>query len=174
MKKIDQDQLVAAICGATADVCSTMLGIELTPAPAYVESSAATSLDGVVALIGMAGNWVGTGSICCSADFACRICAQLLMTEANSVNEEVLDAVGEVTNMIIGNVKTTIEEILGPLGLSIPTVIFGHNFTTRSPGNSDWVVVPFRCGDQEVMLVKLFLAPASDPVHARASHTIAI
>lgn len=173
MEKINQDQLVAAICGATADVCATMLGIEMTPGAAYVEGSAASALDGVVALIGLAGNWVGTGSLCCSAEFACRICAQLLMTEAASVNEEVLDAVGEVTNMIIGNVKTVIEEILGPLGLSIPTVIFGHNFTTRSPGNSDWVVVPFRCGNEE-LLIKVFLAPANDSVHARVSHSIAI
>jgi chemotaxis protein CheX len=44
------------------------------------------------------------------------------MTEASSVDEDVLDAVAEITNMIIGSVKTDLEGELGPLGLSIPTV----------------------------------------------------
>ncbi len=58
----------------------------------------------------------------------------MLMTEAPSVNEDVLDAVAELTNMIIGSVKTDLESQLGPLGLSIPTVVFGRNFRTRSAG----------------------------------------
>ena len=56
------------------------------------------------------------------------------MTESPAVNEEVLDAVGELTNMIIGNVKTVAEAIVGPLNLSVPTVIYGRNFTSRSLG----------------------------------------
>ena len=40
---------------------------------------------------------------------ACRICAAMLMTEAPAVNEDVLDAVAELTNMIIGSVKTDLE-----------------------------------------------------------------
>ena len=54
-----------------------------------------------------------------------------------------MDAVAEVTNMIIGNVKTTLETELGPLALSIPTVVFGRNFTARSASSEEWVVVPF-------------------------------
>jgi chemotaxis protein CheX len=86
---------------------------------------------------------MGTGSIACSAAFACKISSQLLMAEYSAVDEEVLDAVAEVTNMVVGNVKTLLEEILGPLGLSIPTVIFGRNFTSRSAGTNEWTVVPF-------------------------------
>ena len=33
----------------------------------------------------------------------------MLMTESTAVNEEVLDAVAEMTNMIIGSVKTDLE-----------------------------------------------------------------
>ena len=54
--------------------------------------------------------------------------ANMLMTEASAVNEEVLDAMAELTNMVIGNVKTKLESQLGPLGLSIPTVVYGRNF----------------------------------------------
>ncbi len=58
----------------------------------------------------------------------------MLMTEAPSVNEDVLDAVAELTNMIIGNVKTELEAQVGPLGLSIPTVVYGRNFQTKTAG----------------------------------------
>ena len=47
---------------------------------------------------------------------ACRICSQMLMTESSAVNEEVLDAVAELTNMIIGSVKTDLESISGRSG----------------------------------------------------------
>jgi chemotaxis protein CheX len=108
-------------------------------------------------LIGLAGTWTGAGSITCSPTLACRVCAQLLMTEVTAVNEEVLDAVAELTNMIIGSVKTDLEQHLGPLGLSIPTVVFGRNFKTRTMANSDWIVMPVYW-DEEHLLVKLCLA----------------
>jgi chemotaxis protein CheX len=80
----------------------------------------------------------------------------MLMTESTSVNEEVLDAVAELTNMIIGGVKTDLEQHLGPLGLSIPTVVFGRNFKTRTSGNSEWIVVRL-LWDDECLVVKVCL-----------------
>jgi chemotaxis protein CheX len=156
---ISHAQMVDAICVSTQDVFGTMLGLEIAPQPAYVDKTASGPAEGVVSLIGLAGKWVGTGSVSCSAPFAIQISSQLLMSEFQAVDAEVLDAVAEVTNMIIGNVKTVIEETLGPLGLSIPTVIYGRNFTTRSVGNNEWVVVPFLCGTER-MDVQLCLAPA--------------
>ncbi len=156
---IAHEQLVQAVCTATNDVFSTMLGMEIEAQPAFVDKTAPGSTDGVVSLIGLAGKWVGTGSISCSAEFAIRISSQLLMTEFQAVDPDVLDAVAEVTNMIIGNVKTAIEEVLGPLGLSIPTVIYGRNFTTRSMGTNEWVVVPFLSGADR-MEVHICLVPS--------------
>ena len=58
---------------------------------------------------------------------------------------KVLDAMAELTNIIIGSFKTNVEEELGPMGLSIPTVIHGRNFTTRTLSRNDWTRVPFQC-----------------------------
>ena len=77
------------------------------------------------------------------------------------MNEDVLDAVAEVTNMIIGNVKTALEDRLGAMGLSTPTVIYGRNFQTRSAGNQEWTVVPFLL-EGERMCVQMCLAPNPD------------
>jgi chemotaxis protein CheX len=79
---------------------------------------------------------------------------------SDSVNEDVLDAVAEVSNMIIGNVKTFLEDRLGSMALSIPTVVFGRNYQTRSAHVLQWTVVPFRSGG-EIMEVRFCLMPGS-------------
>lgn len=172
---IAEKTLVEFVRTSTADVFTTMLGLEIANEPEYSDQNAPTVSDGVLAFVGMAGSWTGAGAISCSAAFACRICNQLLMTDATSVNEEVLDAVGEVANMIIGNFKTMVEEHLGPLGLSIPTVIYGRNFTSRSLGSNHWIVLPFKCED-ETITIRCCLAPSKEPLAVRAgyAHTSAV
>jgi chemotaxis protein CheX len=86
-----------------------------------------------------------------------KVSGLMLMQEFTAVDQDVLDAVGEITNMILGNVKTTFEETLGPMGLSIPTVIYGRNFTTRSVGRSEWSVVPFEL-DGDSIEIQISLA----------------
>src|SRR5260370_30477466 len=156
--------IVESLIRSARDVFSTMLGTELANGEVTVEATTAESNDGVVSFIGIAGSWDGTGSLRCSPEMACRICEAMLMTEAAAVNEEVLDAVAEITNMIIGSVKTDLESELGPLGLSIPTVVFGRNFKTRSAGTNEWIYVRF-LWDEDPLLIKMCLAP-SEKLHA--------
>jgi chemotaxis protein CheX len=82
----------------------------------------------------------------------------MLMMETQTVDGDVLDAVAEVANMIIGNVKTGLEQNFGPMGMSIPTIIFGKNFSARSAGSEQWLTVPFDCESERVE-VRFCLAP---------------
>lgn len=156
--------IVKSVTESTLQVFSTMLGVDIACGPAAVEAGMPEANEGVVSFIGLAGSWAGTGSVSCSPVLACRICAQMLMCEASAVNEEVLDTVAELTNMIVGSVKTELEQHLGPLGLSIPTVVYGRNFKTKSAGNAEWIVVYFHW-DDEVMVVKLCLEPKEQAAH---------
>src|SRR3982750_1212791 len=166
MSSIDHNHLIDIVRNATTDVLSTMFGMEVTAEPAFVEQAGAPSTEGVLAFVGLAGTWAGTGAIGCSASLACHLCSQMLMIEATAMNDEVLDAVAELTNMIIGNVKTKLEEELGPMGLSIPTVIYGRTFSSRSVGSADWTVVPFRYGEER-LLVQVCLVPKSESRRTR-------
>ena len=159
-----QHLILDSVTQSTLNVFSTMLGVELGPVEASVEQSTPDANDGVVSFIGVAGAWAGSGSVSCSPALACRVCSQMLMTEATAVNEEVLDAVAELTNMIIGNVKNDLEKEVGPLGLSIPTVVFGRNFQTKSAGTTEWIVVRFPW-EGETLLVKVCLAPNEKGAH---------
>jgi len=152
---LSQDELVEAIRGATDEVFTTMLNLTVAAGAEFVEKEEAVPCSGVVSLIGLAGAWVG------SAGCAAKIASALLMTPYTAIDEDVLDAVAEVTNMIIGNVKTALESRLGAMGLSTPTVIYGRNFQTRSSGNQKWTVVPFALGDDQ-MCVQVCISPNDD------------
>ena len=154
-------ELSDAIKACTREVFGTMLNLELAPGETFIEQSEAAPASGVVSVVGLAGAWVGTGSLSCSARFACQMAAQLLLAQYDHVDEDVLDAVAEVTNMIIGNVKTGLENLVGPMGLSTPTVIYGRNFQTRGARHQEWTVVPFLLGNER-MCVQMCIAPSPD------------
>lgn len=170
------DLIVNCIIQSSFNVFSTMLGVEIRQGEVTVEAGEPDANDGVVSLIGLAGSWTGAGSVSCSPALACRVCSAMLMTESTAVNEDVLDAVAELTNMIVGSVKTDLEQHLGPLGLSIPTVVFGRNFRTRSAGNSEWIAVRFHW-DDECLQVRLCLtktAPGARPHVQMTAHSCTV
>lgn len=165
---VTHDEMTLMIREATLNVFSMMLGLDFQPGESYVEEDPPGPSEGVLALIGLAGTWAGSGTFSCSAEMARKLSSALLMTEYESINDEVLDAIGEVTNMVLGNVKTSLEEKLGPMGLSIPTVVYGRNFTARSMAKNSWTVVPFVLEGDKV-LVHLCLAPSREATrHAPA------
>lgn len=151
MTGIPEGKVAELIERAVTDVFTTMLDIGIVAGQSRTTSESLSAANmGVVSLIGFAGPWVGTGSFGCNPATACRIANALLGSEHLAVEEDVLDAVAEMTNMILGNVKTELEEILGPMLLSVPTVIYGRNFTTRSPVKQKWTVVPFQVEGQQI------------------------
>ena len=170
-KPISEQEIGDAIRASAQDVFSTMLGMELVAGPVEVGEAASRNRAGVVALLGFAGDWAGSGTLHCDGNFACRMAGQLLMAEYDAVNDDVLDAVAEVGNMIVGNVKTVLEQKLGPMGLSTPTVVYGRNFETRTVGSKEWVIVPFTCGEYS-MGVQITIAPNPRKDRAQKSVTL--
>jgi chemotaxis protein CheX len=122
-----------------------MLDIKVALEGVAVTSDSTAFNAGLMATIGIAGPVSGSGSICLSKSFACKTASRFLMSEYSEVNDEVLDAIAELANMIIGGVKTALEDELGPMGLSIPTVIFGDRYVARSPSVSERMVLSFHC-----------------------------
>jgi chemotaxis protein CheX len=65
----------------------------------------------------------------------------MLMTEATDLNSDVVDAVGELANMVAGAAKAELEEF--SLSVSLPNVITGKNHMVRFPSNVQPICVPF-------------------------------
>lgn len=157
---ITQADIGCAIRLAATEVFSVMLGIDVEPGDAQA-TPADVDHSGVVAVLGLTGAWGGSGEVACDSALSVEIARRLLMSEcseADGIDEEVLDAVAEVANMIVGNVKTHLEHTLGPMGLSTPAVFFGGEFETRVVGRSVKVLVPFSCKTGS-LTVQIAIAP---------------
>ena len=137
------EQFLQVVQDTTCQVFATMLGLEVKAGSCTIESRSTVPSSGIVAMVGMAGAVSGNGCLCLSKEFACHAASTFLMSEYTEVNDDVLDAVAELSNMIVGGLKTSLEEQLGPMGLSIPTIVFGENYITRSPNLGERMVVSF-------------------------------
>jgi chemotaxis protein CheX len=137
-----QNEMAEMLFAATQEVFTSMLGSEIEQVPAP-EAERSTPFDGVLSLIGLAGALIGNGALVCSEAAARDLSSRLLYAEFSHVDEQVLDAVGEITNMIVGGFKNLLEAHVGTLQMSIPSVIYGKNICTRD-SKAD-VTVSVRC-----------------------------
>lgn len=124
------EQMANMLFAATEEVFTSMLGVEIQKSTEPV-AERVDRFDGVIALIGLTGPVVGNGALMCSAEAACAMSSLLLSTEVSNVDEQVLDALGEMTNMIVGGFKSLLETHTGRLQMGIPSVIYGKNIATR-------------------------------------------
>lgn len=120
-----------------------MLGMTVSSKEAVVETKNTTANAGLMAVLGMAGAVSGSGSLFLSEAMARRTASRFLMSEYDEINDEVLDAIAELCNMIVGGLKTTLEEEFGPMGLSMPTVVYGKDYTTRVSNLGERMSVSF-------------------------------
>ncbi len=132
---MDDDTIAKCVFSAAEEAFAAMLGLHLMPGEPKIEKQEdGVGSERVVALIGLAGCYNGTGIMSCSPALACRLSSKMLAEDLPVINSEVLGAMGEISNIIFGHVKNMLEKQFGPLALSIPTIVFGRNFRTASIG----------------------------------------
>ena len=158
---LDKELVEQAIRAATEEVFSTMLGAEII----CDETAGQDPESGMMALVGLTGAWSGAGTLACSPALGNRAAQAMFMSEqagdSTAINDEVLDAVAELTNMVVGNIKNSLEHHVGAMAISIPSVIYGRNFHFRSLTGKLTAAMAFRW-DGEPLEVKIVLAPSAD------------
>ncbi len=123
-----------------ANTFSTMLGCELERGELQMRSEQATPYP-ISGVIGLSGKAVGTVVINLSEEVAIKAASAMLMMEINEVNDDVVDAVGELANMVAGAAKAELEQY--ELSVSLPNVITGLDHDIHFPSNSTPIAVPF-------------------------------
>lgn len=125
---------------ATQDVFRTMLNCALVRGPLGVKE-AHTPEHEVSGMIGLSGVCRGMVVVSIGRDTAMSVAEIMLGTRPAELNADVIDAVGELTNMVAGAAKTKLEEFRLTIGL--PTVICGKNQTILFPSGTLPIVIPF-------------------------------
>lgn len=79
------------------------------------------------------GSLEGCLSICCGQRCAQTIAANMLCMDSPDElsDEDVIDAVGEIANMVMGSVKTRVQDHVENLTISIPSVVQGRELSSR-------------------------------------------
>lgn len=134
--------LVNAFVDGVQKTLSTMAMTESTPKKAFVERDFKAKGD-VSGMIGMvSGSMRGTITISFEKPAIFKVLENMLGEPYTELNEEVRDAVGELTNMIYGTAKTTLNEMGYNFEMAIPTVITGnHEITSYHKGAA--LIIPF-------------------------------
>lgn len=105
----------------------------------------AVSYGAVTGIIGMASETI-TGCMVLSFTEACilKIVANMLYEEPKAkVDEEILDAVGELTNMICGGAKSQLAKLNHKFDLATPTMIVGKGVEISYHTEAPTIVIPF-------------------------------
>lgn len=122
---VTADQIVEI----TREVWGSFLSMDLEPVQDSGEPLARQTLTGVVHV---SGDWQGTVFVETTAEHAQAAAEAMFAADPGSLSpDEVGDALGELTNMVGGNIKGLLP---APNKLSLPSVAGGESYTLRVPG----------------------------------------
>ena len=126
----------------TLEVLNKMARIDAVPGKPHVKTDDAASGD-VSGIIGITGD--ALGSLALSFSEACirQIVANMLNEQFDGVTQEIIDATGELTNMISGASRTQMEKMGLSVYAAIPTVVHGRQHTISHILKSPSIVIPF-------------------------------
>jgi chemotaxis protein CheX len=111
---------------ATHEVFEIMLGCQVERA----EPSEHKLQGGLTAIVGIAGELCGVVTVCCATNTAAQIAKGMLGNIASE--REVVDALGEMCNMIAGNFKNKLAGTDERCMLSVPSIINGTEYRFHS------------------------------------------
>ena len=135
-------ELINPFLEATVSVIKTMASVDPIPGKPYIKNgnSAVGDVSGIVGLTGET-----EGSLCLTFSQACilHIVGQMFGEKQIGINEEVKDAVGELTNMISGDARRRLQEMGHTFNGAIPTVISGPGHEVKHMSKGPIFSIPF-------------------------------
>ena len=124
-----------------ANTMQTMLGCSLQRGKLMLKSDHVTMHD-YSGVIGLTGKAVGTVVVSLSKEMAIKATCKLLEAEESEITpEDIIDAVGELANVVAGGAKAQLEEY--EMSVSLPTVITGQGHQVMFPSEVTPLVAPY-------------------------------
>mgnify|MGYP002632831947 CR=1 FL=1 len=136
------------IIESAKEIFSTMVMMEITVSGDNKTESLPMT-ESISGVIGLAGTHKGVLAIHIPNKVAMAITSSFLGMDVDEINADVADAVGELANMLGGNVKSILSENGRDINLSLPSTITGQQYDFQPTNDVERVVIPFRCGAGE-------------------------
>lgn len=125
---------------AAISVFSKMLGCPLSRRELRLKSLHQPEYD-VSGVIGLSGKAAGTVVLSLSREIALNAAGALLGQRPQTIDADVSDAVGELTNIIAGTAKARLAEL--EMSVSLPTVITGRHHIVNFPSGAPPICIDF-------------------------------
>ncbi|MBN2591469.1 MAG: chemotaxis protein CheX [Sedimentisphaerales bacterium] len=135
MITIDNICMNNVLLASASEVFETMIFMDLEQC---FDTEQQIKDDTLLSSITFKGDLDGCLTICCSSDCAKSIGINMLGMdpEENISLEDTYDALGEVANMVMGSIKTKIQQNTANISVSIPMVVSGKNIVTNLSDSS--------------------------------------
>jgi len=127
---------------ATTTTLITMAGLIATPSKFFVKHDK-KPLGDITAIIGVAGHRVGTIAVSFSRESGAALVHGMLGDDVGDLEQDMRDAVGEITNMISGQARAGIAEAGVVMQASTPTVVVGDDMEIEHKSKAPVIVIPF-------------------------------
>jgi chemotaxis protein CheX len=160
MEEINSLDLKASVANSMKEVFNTMLPME-----AELIDSETVEIDNgnrIVGSVSFAGSVMGNVNIQVSDVFA-RIMASMILGmegEDSIGDEEIYDVIGELSNMVGGNLKSRLFDYGFPCNLSIPSITSGGHYRIESKNWARHERVAFR-HREHILLVEVYITSNS-------------
>ena len=138
----DDSALAHSIQQSTGKVFKSMFAMEVN-SNGFERKGELQTGNEILSIIGIRGEWKGSFMLVCDPTSACKLVSTMLGADIPELNDEVLDGIGELANIMMGNLKDALEEGGKDVAMTPPTVIHGDNMIVRSRAKQEWLVVPF-------------------------------
>jgi chemotaxis protein CheX len=140
-------EFINPFLSATVNVLKTMAFMEAKPGKPYVKKEGGACGD-VSGIIGITGPANGSMSISFSSPCILKIVANMLGEECAEINDDIKDAVGELTNMISGTARNELGTKGFTFQIAIPTIVSGAGHQIKHQCKGPTVAIPFEtaCG----------------------------
>jgi chemotaxis protein CheX len=138
----------ADIESITRTIWSTLFDLPLEPG----HTGTIGQEPSVTSCVQIDGAWHGALVMTCPITLARTLTTQMFQAESAPDLDDVRDALGELANMLGGNVKTLLP---APSQISLPAVAIGSDYQLSVVGTSEVARVSFSCDGQSLVITLL-------------------
>ncbi len=143
------DKLAQEIVNAVGGVMRETFSVDVTPGAFEVGEGMVSLVGDVSGVIGMVQSQLeGALTLCLTFETVRNILPQVMGRSIAITHEMAVDAVGEITNMIFGQIKRDMSERGFQLKLGIPCVVTGKGHFVSHFHRGKYMIVPFNLDGQ--------------------------
>ena len=133
-------------------ILDTTAFVKVQPDPPYLKADRKAKGD-ISGLLEISGDLQGSAAITFTRQSILGIVSAMFGEEMTEINEEITDAVGEISNMVAGHVTTKIAEMDKKVKVKFTEVVTGtEQDIVHIPGGEHVLVIPFRTTQGKVVI----------------------